>query len=146
MCHDPLGREPMQSGCSIAQSLERAQLLDAGGLHGCRRGDPGRAQRLHDGLIDAGQRGKRLAALLGRFGLRALRLHLRLALDVDPHAGQLCRKPRVLTLLPDRERELIVRHDDERDGLILALHRFAHDDGGDLRRRQRARHERRRVV
>src|SRR2546430_2159151 len=77
---------------------------------------------------------------------RPLGLDLRLALDVDAHARQLRREPRVLALLADREGELVVGDDDERRRQAVGFARLRDHDGRHLRRRQRARDERRRVV
>ena len=66
--------------------------------------------------------------------------HLRLALDVDPPAGELDRQPHVLALAPDRERELVVRDDH-----VHRLRAFVDDHLGDLRRRERRAHVARRI-
>src|SRR5437773_2082790 len=83
--------------------------------------------------------------------LGPLRRHA-LALDVDAHAGELGRQPRVLPLLADGERELVVGNDHQRRHVCLtvglaALGRLLGDGHRrHLRGRQRARHERGRVV
>src|SRR5439155_864401 len=96
--------------------------------------------------VDTRQHLERGALLDGhRLARGALGLDFRLALDVDAHARELRREARVLALLADGERELVVGHDDRRRGLPLAVG-LVDRHRRDLRRRERARHERRRVV
>ena len=75
-------------------------------------------QRLVDATLAAGRDRHALpcelvfVAAVGELGLR-LR-HLALALDVDAPSGELARQACVLAFLADRQRELIVGHDDGR--------------------------------
>ena len=107
----------------------------------CRRWSPTsaqRAQRLATGVDDRPRASRtrpppaprrprgvppatRVSAERASSASRPLALDLGLALDVDAHAGQLGGQPRVLALLADGQRELVVGHDHQRGRLALAL-------------------------
>src|SRR5437773_2318648 len=129
-------REPLAPGCH----------------HSARRDEPRFDERLECLRRHAGEGGQRRARRLGVLRLGALGFDLALALDVDAHAGELGRQPRVLPLLADGERELVVGNDHQRRHVCLtvglaALGRLLGDGHRrHLRGRQRARHERGRVV
>src|SRR5437899_2449517 len=139
------GPQPRELRRSAPPSRAPRSLHGSGVHDRRRRAEPRRDERLDE--LRAGERGERGAVHLRQaLARRALGFDLRLALDVDAHARELGREPRVLALLADRQRELVVGDDDERRRLTVGLARLRDHDGRHFRRRQRARDECRRVV
>src|SRR5439155_17174894 len=107
----------------LGKRLVRRQAAVARARQGRVRAAPAvgenRRATARDGLF--------LVAALGLFGGE-----LGLGAYVDPPPGQACSEPRVEALATDRERQLVVRHD---DGRLLGL--VVHEDLAHARRRQR---------
>ena len=123
MCRRPFLGGSVELVGPIPQLGDLGQPLAARPLDGLRRIESGSHQRVDHGRCQiTGQPAQGGPSIV--FGGRRGR-QLRLALDVDPHPGELGGEPRVLALLADGQRELVVGHDDERGGLGLGLARLA---------------------
>ena len=126
----------------VSQPGYRFQRLEPG-AHDPRGGVEARVrQAVHHLRADAGEAGDGLTSQHALLLVpAALLLHLALALDIDPHPGQLGGQARVLAALADGQRELVVGDDDEHRGLLALVHSLGHRHRGHLGRRQRACHE-----
>src|SRR5207245_1791541 len=95
---------PRRGAVEAHAAVGAAQLrrpLAPGRPNRARRDEPRFDERLECLRRHAREGGQRRARRLGVLRLRALGLDLALALDVDTHAGELRRQPRVLPLLAD---------------------------------------------
>src|SRR2546425_12110071 len=102
----------------------RSTLFPYTTLFRSRRAEPRGHERFDELRAHPGELGERGAIRRRQaFARGPLGLDLRLALDVDAHARQLGGEPRVLALLADRQRELVVGDDDERRRLAVGLAR-----------------------